>query len=96
MACLVRRVQDFVVEHREVEGKAEADWVSWCKVSLSNFGGILIGLQRLVGGFLTLLANGEFRKVTVVVTLPVRVQTQSVIVFRIINFLRLTFCGRTP
>jgi hypothetical protein len=70
MARLIRRVQDFIVEHRKVESETEADWVSWCKISLGNFGSILVGLQRLVCRLLALLANSELSKVTVVVTLP--------------------------
>lgn len=70
MARLVWRVQDFIVEHRKVESETEADWVSWCKISLGNFGSILVGLQRLVCRLLALLANSELSKVTVVVTLP--------------------------
>ena len=70
MARLIRRVQDFIVEHRKVESETEADWLSWCKISLGNFGSILVGLQRLVRRLLALLANSELSKVTVVVTLP--------------------------
>jgi hypothetical protein len=70
MARLIRRVQDFIVEHRKVESETEADWVSWCKISLGNFGSILVGLQRLVCRLLALLANSELSKITVVVTLP--------------------------
>jgi hypothetical protein len=70
MARLIRRVQDFIVEHRKVESETEADWVSWRKISLGNFGSILVGLQRLVCRLLALLANSELSKVTVVVTLP--------------------------
>ena len=70
MARLIRRVQDFIVEHRKVESETEADWVGWCKISLGNFGSILVGLQRLVCRLLALLANSELSKVTVVVTLP--------------------------
>lgn len=79
MACLIRRVQDFIVEHGEIEGKTKANWVCWREVSLSNFGSVLVGLERLVGGFLALLANGELSEVTVVVTLPIKFMRSVVI-----------------
>jgi hypothetical protein len=71
MASLVWRVQNLVVEDGEVEGKTKTDWVGWCKVSLSNFGCILVSLQGLVGRLLSLITNGELSEITVVVTLPV-------------------------
>ena len=72
VASLIRRVQDLVVENGEVEGQAETNWVGWCKVGLRDFGGVLVSLEGLVGGLLSLVANGEFSEVTVVITLPVR------------------------
>ena len=41
------------------------------KVSLCNFGGVLVSLEGLVGRLLSLVANGELSQVTVVITLPV-------------------------
>jgi hypothetical protein len=70
MAGLIRRIQDLIVENGEVEGQTQADWVGWCKVSLCNFGGVLVSLEGLVGRLLSLVANGELSKVTVVITLP--------------------------
>ena len=72
VASLIRRVQDLVVENGEVEGQAETNWVGWCKVGLRNFGGVLVGLEGLVGGLLSLVTNGKLSEVTVVITLPVR------------------------
>ena len=43
MACAVGRVEDLVVEDREVQGETKADGVSWGKVGLGNIGGILSG-----------------------------------------------------
>jgi hypothetical protein len=71
MTSLVGRVQDLIIENGEVEGQTQADWVGWCKVGLCNFGGVLVSLEGLVGGLLSLVANGELSKVTVVITLPV-------------------------
>ena len=70
VARLVWGVEDFIVEHGEVEGKTKANWVSWGKVGLSNLGSVLVGFEGLVGRLLSLVANGELSKVAVVVTLP--------------------------
>ena len=72
VAGLVRRIQNLVVEDREVKCETEADGVSRGKVSLGNLGGVLVSLERLVGRSLALVAQGKLGKVTVVVTLPVR------------------------
>lgn len=72
MASLVGRVEDLVVEDREVQGEAETDWVCGGKVGLSNLGGGLVCLERLVGRGLALVSHGELGEVTVVVTLPVQ------------------------
>ena len=71
MASLVGSVKDLVVEDGEVKGKAEADGVGGRKLGLGNVGSVLVGIDRLVGGVLALVANGELGKVTVVITLPV-------------------------
>jgi hypothetical protein len=72
VARLVGCVQDLVVEHGEVEGQAETDGVSGRKLSLGDLGGSLVGLQRLVGRVLALVANGKFGEVAVVVALPAK------------------------
>jgi hypothetical protein len=41
VAGAVGRVQDLVVEHREVQGKTETDGVSGRELSLGNVGSIL-------------------------------------------------------
>lgn len=71
MASLIRRVEDLVVEDREIQCETETDRMSWCKVSGSNFGGSFVGLQRLVGGDLALVAKCKLGEITVIVTLPV-------------------------
>ena len=68
---MIRRVQDLIIENGEVECQTQADWVGWREVGLCNFGGVLISLEGLVGRLLSLVANGELSKVTVVITLPV-------------------------
>ena len=70
LAGLVWRVHDLVVEDRKVQRKTKADWVSRSQAVSSDFGGSLVGLERLVGRSLALVANGEFGQITVVVTLP--------------------------
>lgn len=70
VASLVWRVEDLVVEDREVQGKAETDWVGWRKIALGNLSGGLVSLKRLVGRLLALVADGELSEVAVVVTLP--------------------------
>lgn len=71
MAGLIWRVQNLVVEHAEVQGKAEADRMCWCEVSRCNFGSVLVRFKRLVGACFPLVGNGEFGKVSVIVALPV-------------------------
>jgi len=71
MACLVWGVQDLIVKDGEVERKTETNWVSRCKISLGDLGGVLVSLQGFIGGLLSLVTNGELSKVTVVITLPV-------------------------
>ena len=74
VASLVGRVEDLVVEDGEVKGEAETDGVGRGEVSLGDLSGGLVGLQRVVGGTLAAVANGELGKVTVVVTLHLVVE----------------------
>jgi hypothetical protein len=67
--------------------------VSWCEIGLSNFGGVLVCLQRLIGRLLSLVANRELSKVTVVVTLPVEGVSVVMVLFR---GEKRTSCGRKP
>ena len=71
MASTVGAGEDFVVEDGEVEGETKTDGVRGSKVGLRNLGGGLVGVERLVGRGLALVANGELGEVAVVVTLPV-------------------------
>ena len=72
VASLVGGVENLVVEDREVQGESETDGMGRSEVSLGNLGGILVSLERLVGGGLALVTKSELGEVTVVVTLPVR------------------------
>lgn len=70
VASLIWGVQDLVIENGEVEGKTKTDWVGWCKVSLSDFGCVLVSLEGLIGRLLSLVTDGELSEITVVITLP--------------------------
>jgi hypothetical protein len=72
VASLVGRVQNLVVEDREVQSKSETDGVGRGEVSLGDLSGVLVSLERLVGGGLALVTKSELGEVTVVVALPVR------------------------
>lgn len=74
MAGLVGRVQDFVVEDREVQGQAEADGVGGGKLGLGDLGSSLVGLERGIGSTLAAVTDGELSQVTVVVTLHLVVE----------------------
>ncbi len=70
LARLIRRIEDLVVEDREVQGKTETDGVCWCELSAGDLGGSLVCLEGLVRGLLALVGGRELGQVTVVVTLP--------------------------
>jgi hypothetical protein len=71
VASLVRGVEDLVVEDGEIEGETQADGVRRRQLGLRNLGGSLVGLERLVGGVLAAVTDGELGEVTVIVTLPI-------------------------
>ena len=97
VARAVGRVQDLVVEDREVEGQAEADRVRGRQLRDGDVRGSLVGLERLVGGVLALVARGELGEVAVVVTLPVGgAITVSSCVRQPEARASRTSCGRTP
>ena len=70
---MVWGIEDLVIEDGEVECKAKANWMSWCKVGLGNFGGVLVSLERLVCGDLSLVAKRELGKIAVVVAFPISI-----------------------
>jgi len=78
LAGLVRRVQNLIIENREVQGQTQTDWVSGRKAGCSDVSGSLVGLKRLVSGGLALVTNGKLGKVTMVVTLPITVLVNGV------------------
>lgn len=70
MACSVRRVENFIVENGEVEGKTQPDGVGSSKLTLSDFGGLLVCLVGRLGGGLALVSSCIFCNVSVIVTFP--------------------------
>ena len=70
MACLIGRVEDFVVKDGKVQRKTEPDGVGRSEIRGSDLSGSFISLQRLIGRDLTLVAKSEFSEVAVVVTFP--------------------------
>lgn len=70
MACTVGRVQDLVVKYGEIEGEAQADWVSRCQLGNGNFRRGGVGLKGLVGGFLATFTGGELGQVAVIIAFP--------------------------
>ena len=73
VARLIRRVEDLVVEHGEVQSETKADRVGRGQLGCGNLARGLVGLERLVGRVLALVARSEFGQVAVVVTLPIAV-----------------------
>jgi hypothetical protein len=70
LASRVRRVQDLVVEDREVESKAETNRVRRSQAGSSNLGGSFVCLERLIGRSLARVTHGKFGEVAVVIALP--------------------------
>jgi hypothetical protein len=64
------RVEDLVVEDREVEGQSQSDGVSRRKLGNGDVGSGLVSLERLVGGVFALVTGGELGEVSVVVSHP--------------------------
>ena len=95
MASLVGGIEDLVVENREVESEAEADWMGGSQVGLSDLGGSLVRLEGLVGRSLALVAHGELGEITVVVTLP-EICISTCLGPVVCMYVYLTSCGRRP
>lgn len=97
MASLVGSVENLVVEDGEVQGETQADGVGGRQLGLGDLGGGLVGVERLVGRVLALVADGELGEVAVVVTLPVVVFISiNRPVRKAVSRNQLTSCGRTP
>ena len=71
MACLVGRIEDFVVEDGKVQRQTKTDGVCRGKIGGSDLSGSFISLQRLIGRDLALVAKSEFSEVAVIVPLPI-------------------------
>lgn len=70
MASLIRGVQDLVVEDREVKSEAQTDGVRGRKFGLSDLGGSLVSLERLVCGLFASVTDSKLSQVAVVIALP--------------------------
>lgn len=71
MASLVWRVQNLVVEDREVKGESKSDWVRWRKVVSRDFSGSFVGFKGFVGTSFSLVGHSKFCEISVVVALPI-------------------------
>lgn len=96
VASLVWRIQDFVVENGKVERKTKSNWVRGCEIGLRNLGGSLVGVERLVGRPLPLIAERKLGKVAVVVALPVGALSSARSSSGAPSAETLTSCGRRP
>lgn len=68
----VRGVENFVVEHREVERKAESDWVSGRELCMSYVTRCFVCLQAVLSRLFPVIAGGKLGLVSVIITLPVK------------------------
>mmetsp|Transcript_3167 Transcript_3167/g.5769 ORF Transcript_3167/g.5769 Transcript_3167/m.5769 type:complete len:216 (+) Transcript_3167:213-860(+) len=74
MAGALRRVQNLVIEHREVKGEAEANRVCWGQIGERNVLSSFVSEQSLFSSLLAVIPSLEFSKVTVIVTLHLQVE----------------------
>jgi hypothetical protein len=79
VACLVRSIQNFIIKHGKVEGKAEANGVCRGEIGVGDLCGGLVSLERLVGRRLALVANGKLGKIAVIITLPLKTISSTLI-----------------
>lgn len=71
-ASAIRRVENFVIENREVEGQSEADGVGGGQVYHGNVAGSLVSHQAVLSRLLPVVADGKLSQVPVVVALPAK------------------------
>ena len=64
LASLLGRVQDLVVEHREVEGQTQPDGVGGLHLLLGDLEGLLVGLLRLLEDGFAVVARGNLGEVS--------------------------------
>jgi len=98
LACLVRRIQDLVVEYGEIKSKTKSDRVGWSKLLLRNTTGRLICLVRSIGGSFPLVSLSKFSEIAVVVSVPkiVRLLAMFTIFLHLVveDFRLSALCGR--
>jgi len=66
----VRRVQDLVVEHREVERKTKPDRMSCRQLGVGRITRSLVRHQTVLRSLLAVVTRSKLRQVPVIVTLP--------------------------
>lgn len=71
-ACAVRRVEDFIVKYREVEGQSQANRVRGRQLAHGNITSGFVCDQTVLRCFLPVVPSGKLCQVPVVVTLPTR------------------------
>jgi hypothetical protein len=69
LASLVRRIENLVVEDREVEGQSQSDRMRWWKIRGGNSTGSLVGIEGGSARLLADITSLELREITVVVSL---------------------------
>merc|ERR1711971_976809 len=74
LACLVRILQDLVLEHRIVQCKAKTDGVSYGQILFSHIRCFLVSEACILRGFALGIASAEFSNVSVVVGLHLLVE----------------------
>ena len=62
-------VHDLVVEHGEVKGETESDWVGGLEVLVGLLSGLVVSLEGALGNLLVVFTSGVLTNVSVVVTL---------------------------
>lgn len=77
LAGSLRRVENLVVEHGEVESQTQSDVVGGGQLGGGLVGSKLVCLQRLLGGLLSLIVGGELGQVSVVITLHLVVEDDA-------------------
>lgn len=75
---LLRSVQDFIVEHGEVESEPQPDRVGRREVGVGDLAGLLIGVEGLLRRELTFLSCSKLGQVPVVIPLPIGVVSYAV------------------
>jgi len=69
-ASTVRRVEDFIIENRKVEGQSKTNRVRWREFDHGNVACSFVSYQTVLSCLLSVIACGELCQVPVVISLP--------------------------